>query len=154
MTSATSTAKSNAQSSATKNHHGGFTLIELLLVLAILGVLMAMTVPNLMGRQQSANIDITQGSIAGIDQAIQMYQLDHQGLTPNMQEGLQALVEKVNSRDKRWRGPYLKNLPVDAWGNEFRYLMPGKKNTTTYDIISSGPDRQFGTSDDIGNWTN
>ena len=64
-----------------------FTLIELLLVLAILGTLMAMTVPNLMGRQETANVDVTQGSIAGVEQALQMYQLDHKGKLPVGREG-------------------------------------------------------------------
>lgn len=129
-----------------------FTLIEMLLVLAILGVLMAMTVPNLLGRQTAANIDVTRGSIAGIEQAIQMYQLDHQGTFPGSREGLDALVSKVNPRDKRWRGPYLQKLPVDAWGTPFAYAAPGKRNSAGFDIVSAGPDRQLGTEDDFGNW--
>ncbi len=129
-----------------------FTLIELLLVLAILGVLMAMAIPNLLGRQQHANSDVTRGSIVGIEQALQMYQLDHQGSVPTTREGLETLVKQVNQHDNRWRGPYLKKLPTDAWGSAFEYLAPGKHNTDGYDVISAGPDRQHGTTDDIGNW--
>ena len=129
-----------------------FTLIELLLVLAILGVLMAMTVPNLIGRQTAANIDVTRGSIAGIEQALQMYQLDHQGSLPDSKQGLEVLVSKTDKRDRSWRGPYLQKLPVDAWGTPFSYRVPGKRNGNGYDIISAGPDRQVGTADDFGNW--
>ncbi len=130
----------------------GFTLIELLLVLAILGVLMAMVIPNLMGRQQHANRDVTRGSISGIEHALQMYQLDHQGSLPGSRDGLQALVEAPQQRDRNWRGPYLPKLPVDAWGTPFEYHHPGKHNAQGYDIVSAGPDKTHGTQDDIGNW--
>ena len=133
-------------------HRSAFTLIELLLVLSIMGVLMAMVVPNLLGRQEHANIDITRGSIAGIEQALQMYQLDHQGAYPSSREGLQSLVQRPGKNDKRWRGPYLQKLPFDAWGNPFIYISPGKRNTGGYDIVSMGADRRQGTDDDIGNW--
>ncbi len=140
--------QTNRQSKSTR----GFTLIELLLVLAILGVMMAMVIPNLMGRQQHANVDVTRSSIAGIEQAIQMYQLDHQGKIPASRDGLDVLVASNNQRDKQWRGPYLKKIPVDAWGTPFEYAVPGKQNPKGYDVVSAGPDRQHGTADDIGNW--
>lgn len=130
----------------------GFTLIELLLVLSILGVLMAMVIPNLTGRQQHANTDVTRGSITGIEQALKMYQLDHQGLVPSTREGLDSLVKRPHKNSARWRGPYLDELPSDPWGNEFIYTAPGKHNASGYDITSMGPDRRQGTDDDIGNW--
>ena len=131
--------------------NAAFTLIELLLVLAILGTLMAMTVPNLMGLQETANVDVTQGSIAGVEQALQMYQLDHKGKLPVGREGLNQLVQP-QSRDPRWRGPYLDHVPVDAWGQEFELIIPGKRNPRKYDIVSAGPDQIMGTDDDLGNW--
>ena len=42
---------------------GGFTLTEVLLVLAILGVIAAMVVPNLIGTQKTANIKATKINI-------------------------------------------------------------------------------------------
>ncbi|HBE71592.1 MAG TPA: hypothetical protein DDW52_25900, partial [Planctomycetaceae bacterium] len=77
-----------------------FTLVEMLLVLAIMGILLSMTVPNLLGRQQSANEDVTRGTIAGVVQAIQMYQLDHQGTLPASREGLEGLVTQANRSDR------------------------------------------------------
>lgn len=135
-----------------QNHaRNAFTLIEMLLVLAILGVLLTMTVPNLLGRQEVANIDVTRGSIAGVQQAIRMYQLDHRGQVPSSRDGLRGLVQKTNSSDRHWRGPYIEQLPEDAWGTELNYVTPGKKNSL-YDIVSAGPDRVLGTEDDLGNW--
>lgn len=130
----------------------GFTLIELLLVLAILGVIMSMVIPNLLGRQKYANIDATKGSVRGAEQALRMYALDHLGEYPNASDGFKALVEEPRQDKARWRGPYLSTLPRDAWGTPLQYSFPGKHNTKEFDVISAGPDRKVGTADDIGNW--
>ena len=134
-----------------KRTSGGFTLIELLLVLAILGAIMAMVVPNLLDRQTYANVDTTRGSIAGAQKAIEMYSIDHLGQYPTSSEGFSVLMN-APSQDNRWRGPYLESLPKDAWGNSLKYEFPGRKNSKKFDIVSAGPDGQHGTEDDIGNW--
>ena len=130
----------------------GFTLMELLLVFAILGVIMAMVVPNLLGRQKYANIDATYISLRGAEQALKMYAVDHLGEMPNSTEGFSALIQPKGAQDRRWRGPYLERMPTDAWGVELKYEFPSRKSKSSFDIVSAGPDRSFGTDDDIGNW--
>lgn len=130
----------------------GFTLMEVLLVLAIIGVIMTMVVPKVLGRQQHANTDATKVSIGGLTQALKLYSLDHSGQFPVSAEGLNALLKAPGARDPRWRGPYLEKEPVDAWGNPFQYEFPGRRNPESFDISSAGPDRTHGTTDDIGNW--
>ena len=131
--------------------HQAFTLIELLMVLAILLVLAGLVVPKLAGRQKSANIDATKVSLEGLAQAIHLYSVDHHGDLPASNDGLEILVSSAG-RDPDWRGPYLKEIPTDAWGERIEYKLPGTQNTDSFDLISSGPDRLFGTDDDIGNW--
>ena len=46
----------------------GFTLLEVLLVLAILGVIAAMVVPNLIGTQEKAYRQQTQTNIKGFEE--------------------------------------------------------------------------------------
>lgn len=133
--------------------HSGFTLIELLLVLAILGAIMAMVVPDLLNRQTYANQDATRGSIAGAEKAVEMYSIDHLGTYPPSSDGFAILIQD-QSQDKRWRGPYLATKPKDAWGNALKYEYPARKSSGKFDIISAGPDGQHGTDDDIGNWEN
>lgn len=128
-----------------------FTLMELLLVLAILLVIAGLVVPKLAGRQKSANIDATKISIEGLQQAIELYSIDHDGKTPTTAQGLGVLTE-MGKKDPKWRGPYLEKTPVDAWGEEFQYRSPGVHNKDGFDIVSSGPDKTTGTEDDIGNW--
>ncbi len=129
-----------------------FTLMEVLLVLAILGVIMAMVVPNLLGRQKHANVDATQISVHSAAAALKMYAIDHVGGMPTTAEGFSVLVQPKNGQDRRWRGPYLDQLPTDAWGVELKYENPGKRNKNSFDVYSAGPDQVFGSEDDIGNW--
>ncbi|MCH2213290.1 MAG: type II secretion system major pseudopilin GspG [Fuerstiella sp.] len=130
----------------------GFTLMEVLLVLGIMGIIMAMVVPRLLGRQQLASIDTTYGSIEGITQALRLYSLDHHGRYPTTADSLQVLVSRPSNSDSKWRGPYLERTPQDAWGNDFDYRSPGVHLKDTFDISSAGPDGIPGSDDDITNW--
>jgi general secretion pathway protein G len=148
---------SRARAAQTKRRRSGFTLLEVLLVLAILGVIAAMVVPQLLGRQKQANIDASRFSIASLESALDNYAVDHDGEYPQTNPGLEVLIVPQQD-DPKWRGPYLKNsndLPKDAWGNPFQYEYPGKNQRVgdKADIWSWGPDKTNGTADDINNWT-
>lgn len=127
----------------------GFTLMEVLLVLAIMGVIMSMVVPKVLGRQKHANEDATRLSIQGLKQALKMYSMDHGGDFPPATVGLDVLLKAPARKDSRWRGPYLEQEPLDAWGSPLTYVIPGRKNPDSCDITSPGPDRVLGTEDDI-----
>jgi general secretion pathway protein G len=136
-----------------------FTLIEVLLVIAILGMLVAWVVPQLMGRKDQAMIDMAQNTVASrgpIAQMLQLYKLDV-GKYPATDEGLKALSERPDSIDEDsnlWKGPYVEDPDSlsDPWGKEYQYKSPGEVNTNGYDLWSNGPDGQEGTEDDIKNW--
>ena len=55
----------------------GFTLIELLVVLVIIGVLIAMIIPNTMRAITMANTKDCAANIRSIDTAIQMYYVEN-----------------------------------------------------------------------------
>lgn len=78
------------------------------------------------------------------------------GSYPTSEQGLRALIEKPKglSDPNAWQGPYLQDEAdlKDTWGNDFKYLFPGKTHEGKYDIISFGPDGQEGTGDDYLNW--
>ncbi len=44
-----------------------------------------------------------------------------------------------------------RTIPSDPWGKPYFYRSPGEDGRE-YDIISSGPDKQEGTADDIVSW--
>lgn len=143
--------KKHSQKSNKSLDHG-FTLLEVLLVLAILGTLMSLVVPRLIGRQRQANVDATKLNIKSVGQVLKMYAIDHGGDFPTTSEGLAALVEPPNQNDERWQGPYVDELPKDAWGNSFRYEYPGRHNSDGFDLASNGRDKVANTKDDLANW--
>jgi general secretion pathway protein G len=129
----------------------GFTLIELLLVLVILGVLAAIVVPKFAGRTEQARQAAAKTQISTFGTVLDAFEVDN-GYYPKGKNGLNDLVQAPRDA-KNWRGPYIKEVPKDPWGNDYVYECPGKNNPTSYDVSSVGPDGQLGGDDDINNWT-
>lgn len=128
----------------------GFTLIELMLVVIIIGVLVSMVVPRLVGRSEEARVSAAKADIhANISVALDLFELDN-GRYPATEEGLSSLRTKPSS-DINWKGPYLKREPRDPWGNPYVYRSPGEYNPD-YDLYSYGPDGKEGGGDDVSNW--
>lgn len=137
-----------------KIHNRGFTLIELMLVVIILGILVAMVVPRLVGRSEEARRAAAKADIeGGIATALDLYELDN-GKYPTTDQGLDALRTKPTAPPvpENWKGPYIKKKPQDPWENSYAYACPGAHNPSDYDLSSNGPDRTEGGGDDITNW--
>jgi general secretion pathway protein G len=143
---------SSAPAGARRSASRGFTLLEILVVLAILGLLVGVLVRNVTGNLDRGSQDAARLFVATTLQAPLVEYRIHTGDYPTTAEGLQALVTRPQNRGDRWRGPYVKNIPLDPWGEPYMYRYPGTRNTDSYDIFSKGPDRTEGTADDIGNW--
>ena len=131
----------------------GFTLIELMVVLAIIGVLAALIVPNVLNRADDARVTAARTDVGNLMQALKLYKLDNQRY-PSSAQGLQALVAKPTTEPVpgNWR-PYLDKLPADPWGRAYLYMNPGLK--AEVDVLSFGADGQSGgegNNADIGSW--
>jgi general secretion pathway protein G len=74
------------------------------------------------------------------------------GYYPKGKSGLMDLVQQPREAQS-WKGPYLKDLPKDPWGNDYSYECPGRHNATSYDLTSPGPDGKISSDDDIANWS-
>ena len=131
----------------------GLTLIEIMVVVAILGILAAIIVPNIMGRVDDARITAAKNDVRALVNALKLYRLDN-ATYPTTEQGLQALTRKPESGNVpgNWR-VYLERLPRDPWGNDYQYLNPGVHGEI--DVFSLGADKQpggEGNDADIGSW--
>ncbi len=135
----------------------GFTLIEIMAVVLIIGLLGGIVGVVIFGQVDSARVTTARTQIKQIESALEFYRLDN-GRYPTSEQGLRSLVERPSQapEPRRWRREgYLKELPLDPWGQEYQYQQPGTNNVHTFDIWSLGADGTAGGGDvdaDIGNW--
>ena len=153
MNSITAIVGADDKSPLNSTRSRGFTLIEVLVVVAILGILAAIVVPQIMNRPDEAKRVAAKADIGAIVQALKIYRLDN-GFYPATDQGLAALVQKptTNPVPGNWK-PLLERLPKDPWGGDYQYLYPGVRGEI--DVFSLGADRARGgegNSADIGNW--
>ena len=106
----------------------GFTLIEIMVVVFILGLLVTLVAPKIIGRTDQARATKAAADIKGIEEALHLYKLD-MGHYPTTAQGLAALtaggtggvaVGKNANPDG-----YLDKVPTDPWGNPYLYVSDG-----------------------------
>jgi general secretion pathway protein G len=140
------------KSSRTK--FSAFTLIEIMVVVVILGILAATIIPQFMGTTTDAKIGAAKSNIAEMESALERYFI-HMDKHPTTEEGLKVLVEPPAGDEKKWRGPYVKMLRQDPWGNPYQYRAPGIHHPSSFDIWSrgaAGAEGGEGDKADNGNW--
>ncbi|HHO50697.1 MAG TPA: prepilin-type N-terminal cleavage/methylation domain-containing protein [Deltaproteobacteria bacterium] len=118
-----------ARRSRRRGRRRGMSLVEVMVVIAIILTLMsilAIGVFSVFGESQIQTTILTMGKVSN---RVELYAL-RKKKPPSTSEGLAAAFGN-------------EQVPVDSWGNEFRYVQPGP-NGKAYDIISLGSDGQEG----------
>ncbi len=136
----------------------GFTLIEVLVVVVIMGMLIGLIGPNVLGQVDKARVTTARADLGTMGQALDMYKLDNH-FYPTTDQGLEALVKKPTASPvpKNWNSQgYLKarDIPLDPWDGEYIYLSPGD-NSRPYELMSLGADARAGGEEyaaDISSW--
>ncbi|MFH1739212.1 MAG: prepilin-type N-terminal cleavage/methylation domain-containing protein [bacterium] len=138
-----------------------FTLIELLIVVAIIGILAAIAVPNFLNAQTRAKISRIQADQKSVSTALEQYRLDHNSYPPDATNrypvGLYLLTSPVAYIQTIPRDPFLsiedKSLPIDQTPNGPFFAMGTDtelpNRVGTYALAAAGPDHD----DDTGNMT-
>ena len=111
-----------------KRNSGGFTLIELLIVVAIIGIIAAIAIPNLLNAIDQSKQKRTMAELRSVGTAVESYAVD-QNFYPvaSTAPALAALVTPF----------YVKKVPTaDGWDNTFIV----DSVTTDYTVSSGGKD--------------
>lgn len=149
--------KLESESRRPRSRGVGFTLIEIVVVVIILGLLVGLVGPEIVGRVGQSRVETARAQIEMLATQLDLYRLDN-GTYPTTEQGLDALWEKPTTPPvpSNWRGPYSrKPIPLDPWGQPYVYRYPGVQNPSGYDLASQGADRQTGGEDeaaDIKSW--
>ena len=130
-----------------KKQPQGFSLIEVLVVVVIMGMLIGLIGPNVLGQVDRARVTTAKSDIASLSQALDMYKLDNH-FYPTTDQGLEALVSRPQSspEPRNWNPEgYIKGnkLPLDPWDGEYVYMSPGEDNLP-YELLSLGADARSG----------
>lgn len=107
----------------------GFTLIELLIVVAIIGILAGIAIPNFLGARTRARVAKSFADMDAIAKAEEMYFVDHGNYT--------------NSTSELAPGYVGVTVMSDPWGNEYKiYTSPGA-SPTMYLIVGGCVDQDI-----------
>ena len=111
-----------------KNSGRGFTLIELLIVVAIIGIVASIAIPNLLNAVDKGKQKRTMTNIRAIGTAVESYAVDNAFYpTAGSVGAMQAEVDPV----------YIKAMPTaDGWAHAFQVDSAGM----SYTIYSQGKD--------------
>lgn len=137
------------QNSSKRHRNAGFSLLEMVIVLGIIAVIIggAITVMGKVG--DGAKLTRVRGDFNSIGASLRMYQTNA-GRFPTTSQGLEALVKEPSGTPKpRMWVKLADKVPVDPWEEPYGYKFPGTHDSTTFELISKGPDMTEGTDDDI-----
>ncbi len=106
----------------------GFTLIELLIVVAIIGIVSAIAIPNLLNAIDKSKQKRTMADMRSIGTAIESYAVDNTLYpTASSVAAMKATIDPM----------YIKAMPTaDGWSNQFQI----DSAPTAYTIYSQGKD--------------
>jgi len=99
----------------------GFTLIELLIVVAIIGILAAIAIPNFLNARGKAQLSAVKADLKNLSTSLESYQTD-QNLYPISTTGLQP--------------DYMVTLPTPTAG-DYRYCVDSADNYNEFEIHST-----------------
>ncbi len=133
----------------------GFSLIEIMVVLVIIGLLMSIVGPKVMGVLGQGYKQKTRADLKNFQSALKMYKVEN-FTYPTTEQGLDALVNKPSTSPEPRnypQGGYMDSIPKDAFGNDYQYLSPADSHP--YDIYTLGADGLAGGVDenaDVSVW--
>lgn len=100
-----------------------FTLVELLIVVAILGILAAVTMPMVKDYTQQAKESAAKDNLRILRNAIELYAAQHNGIPPGYPANLPQAPPAPAAYVLALRQQYLKTLPKNSFNDKATVLM-------------------------------
>ena len=125
----------------------GFTMVELMAMLIIIGLLATLVVTKVATQIDKARVTTTKANLKLLHAAVNQFKMDTSRY-PSEETGLMELIEKPSDVTNYQEGGYIEstNIPKDAWGNEFVYML-NPESGKPFVIISYGADGKEGGED-------
>jgi len=155
-----------------KTEKKGFTLVEMLVVIAIIGILMALLFPVFTTVLKKAKTTKSKAEISQIELAWKQYLIDYKKFPSSMSgetmmdKSTVKILTGDDDTDNRRKTMYMELDPdepyKDPWQNTYKVSLSTKIPQKAYDdgtdvykqvlVWSFGPDKTENTKDDIRNW--
>ena len=132
---------SESEKNQCRNRKAGLTRVTKLVIVASLGFVLIGILVSVKYATSISRIKMTHTYIAQIANAVYAYAAANDAQPDSLDELLRPSPPDDHSGCTHCFDPILR----DVWGTPFRYTQQG----TTFTITSAGPDKEFGTADDI-----
>jgi general secretion pathway protein G len=142
----------NARQTIRRRGIEGFTLIEIMVVVVIIGLLVGIVAPNVIGQLGRAEVERARADLDRISTALDLFRIDHFRY-PTEDEGLEILLGNAQI-DNRPVARLLDSVPTDPWQRPYLYDNPSTHGRD-YDVYTLGADGEEGgdgVNADIGTW--
>ena len=129
----------------------GFTLIELLIVVAIIGILAAVAVPNFLAAQNRAKVSRVKADMQGLSTATESYTVDNGRPQVGSGEGMRLGIW-TNDNRIAWQFlttpvAYISSIPIDPFARAPSGLQLAGSTILVHYVFNTNanPNERFGT---------